>query len=578
LGEPDVLYNVDSDTHYLTLECLVMPSNRRDFLRSASATAALGLLTVPRTSPLFGLVPVDTPPGVTPGDPLLRDLAMRALNAATSAGARYADVRIQDSLRRVTAVGDTRVEFLQLQVKLLLGVRVIANGAWGFASTARLTSDDVERVARAAVAQAKANGSGRADPVALPPTPAIPNGAYTTPIKQDPFAVSFDDTVNLLIAAQEPTHTAAEAQGGKGGAVSLSADVRFLRETQSFASSEGSWIVQTLYSARGLGGGVGVSVVAPDHSDSYGRDMETFYRVSAGYEALTELNLAEAYPRLVEEARQLLHAKEVDVGRYDVVFDGYGVAGLLSASLAPAAELDRVLGYEQDIGTSYLAPPEKVLGGMHLGGPQLTIRADRTQARGRSTVGWDAEGVTPEPFTVVKDGVVVDYFTDREFAPRLASWSASEGRSVHSHGCAWAMNASMIQTICWPNLTMEPDPTGESVEGMIAATKKGLYFAKGVDGSLDPPLMNGMYFSEMVYEITNGKLGPLVKHAAIDARTTELWKSMDRVGSRATVAHTDGSSYKGDPGESYGATISAPAARVTQLKVVNYYRKEGDDA
>jgi TldD protein len=555
-----------------------MPSNRRDFLRSASAAAALGLLTVPRTSPLFGLVPVDTPPGVTPGDPLLRDLAMRALDAAMSAGASYADVRVQDSLLRVTSVTDTKVDYVQLETNLLLGVRVIANGAWGFASTARLTREDVARMAQTAVAQAKANGSGRADPVALAPTPPVPNGEYTTPIKQDAFAVSFDDTVNLLITAQMPTHTAAEAHGGTGGAVSLSANVRFLRDTQSFASSEGSWIVQTLYSARGPNSWVGVSVMAPDHSDSYDRDMETYYMVSAGYEALTELNLAEAYPRLVDEARQLLHAKEVDVGRYDVVFDGYAVAGLLSASLAPAAELDRVLGYEQDLGTSYLAPPEKVLGGMHLGGPKLTIRADRTQARGRSTVGWDAEGVTPEPFTLVNDGVVVDYMTSREFAPRLASWYASQGHPVHSHGCAWAMDASMIQTICWPNLTMEPDPTGESVEALIAATKKGLYFAKGVDSSLDPPLMNGLYLGGMVYEITNGKLGPLVKHAAIDARTTELWKSMDRVGSPGTVVHTDGGSYKGDPPESYGAAISAPAARVTQLAVINYYRKERDES
>jgi len=226
--------------------------------------------------------------------------------------------------------------------------------------------------------------------------------------------------------------------------------------------------------------------MAPDHSDSYGRGMETFYRVSAGYEALTELNLAEAYPRLVEEARQLMHAKEVDVGRYDVVFDGYGVAELLSASLAPAAELDRVLGYEQDVGTSYLAPPEKVLGLMHLGAPALTIRTDRTRPRGMSTGGWDAEGVTPEPFTLVKDGVVVDYFTDREFAsaigqlvceprpPRALAWlCGGECRVGHSDDLLAESHHGA-------------GSHGESVEAMIAATKKGLYFAKGVDESIDP--------------------------------------------------------------------------------------------
>jgi TldD protein len=139
------------------------------------------------------------------------------------------------------------------------------------------------------------------------------------------------------------------------------------------------------------------------------------------------------------------------------------------------------------------------------------------------------------------------------------------------------MDAGVIETIGYPNITVDPAASSATIESLIAATKNGLYFSKGLWASMDPPLMNGMYGGQMVYEITNGKIGALVKHAALTARTTDLWKSADLLGGASTVVDTAAYQYKGDPMEVYFSSVRAPAARIKQVNVINTYRKERDD-
>jgi TldD protein len=543
-------------------------ASRRDFVKSASTAAAFAFAT--RAAPYVrGLAPVPTPPGSTPGDPAIRDLAMRALDAAKAAGATYADVRIQDQAVQKLVVRSGAVLQVQVIDDLFFNVRVIAGGAWGFASTTRLTADDVERAARAAVAQGKANGRGQSTPVVLAPTPPVPNGAYTTPIETDPFTVPVDRTLDMIVSAH-----AGAGKTTSGATLSLGTELTSMRETTSFASTEGSWIVQTLYGT--LLGDIYAAIVSADNSESAFLRLDTNVPVAAGYEAIAGLRLASAYPQLIEETQRQLTAKEVDVGRYDIVFDGHAMAGLISASLAPAFEIDRALGYDQDSGMSYLAPPAKVLGTYHIGGPALTLRANANEPRGLGTKGWDSEGVAADGFTLIKNGVVVDYMTDRTFAPQLASWYGTTGQPVHSHGCTGQDDASHSPVLWWPNLTMEPASRGGTLESLIASTANGLFVGGPMFGLLDAPRMNGLYptgTGNIMRLITNGVLGAPVKHGAVVARTTDLWRSIDAVGGAASVAPFFGMFNKGVPGENGATTISAPAARIKQLNVINTYRK-----
>jgi TldD protein len=94
---------------------------------------------------------------------------------------------------------------------------------------------------------------------------------------------------------------------------------------------------------------------------------------------------------------QKLSAKSVDVGRYDLVLHPSHLWLTIHESVAHPTELDRAMGYEANYaGTSFVAPPEKVLGTLKYGSELMNIRGDRTEVGSLSACGWDDEGVKPE--------------------------------------------------------------------------------------------------------------------------------------------------------------------------------------
>src|SRR5688500_11731578 len=221
-----------------------MTESRRDFLKTAvSTTAALGLAGCTAAAPAPAPTPTPaTSPGPTPsaGDASIRDLAMLALDAARSAGAQYADVRVNRNRNQTVSTRERRVQGLSDSETFGFGVRVLADGAWGFSASSDLTRDEVQRVARQAVAQAKANRRTMKRPVELAPAKVTPNGTWRSDAKVDPFEISIEDKVTLLLAANE-------AALGVKGARFVNSSMFFLREDKTLATSEGTYVVQTIF-------------------------------------------------------------------------------------------------------------------------------------------------------------------------------------------------------------------------------------------------------------------------------------------------------------------------------------------
>src|SRR5690606_39333164 len=173
-----------------------VPMTRREFLRrSAAAAAALPLLGRPEL--LHGLVAPDTT-GPVVQDAARRDLAMRALEAARSAGAGWADVRINTNRNQGISTRERRVTGVSDNVTSGFGVRVLVEGTWGFAASGAVTPDEVVRVARQAVAQARANRAAQRQPVRLAPAEVEPNGVWRSPIRVDPFDIPIEEKVDYL--------------------------------------------------------------------------------------------------------------------------------------------------------------------------------------------------------------------------------------------------------------------------------------------------------------------------------------------------------------------------------------------
>ena len=501
------------------------------------------------------------------GDPQLKALCARALDAARAAGATYADVRFTlTRLEELRFMGTSLWYFAQNEEFAAVGVRALVDGAWGFAASALWTPDEMAHLGREAAVQAKTNAAGGRRKVDLGPPPPVVTGEWSTPIKRDPFSVTTAEKIEVAYAFNEAVArlnlgaTVASAGGGM--------DTLWQRQEKTFASTDGSFVSQTLYSARPS---FSVGVTTP--KGKAGRSSDILQPTAGGFEVVADAPLLDEIPRLVDDALFLVGAVRVIPDRYDVVFDARATAQILAYTVGVASELDRVLGFEANAGgTTYLAPPEEMLGKFAVGPKLLNVKGDRSRPGGLSTVKWDDEGVTPEEYTLVKDGILVDYHTTREVAATLAPWYSKSGRPVRSHGCAAGDDALGFTTLIPPNIEMAAASDGTAFEDLVASLDKGLVVCAG-SVFADRQQLNGEVDGEMVYEVRKGKRTRPISHSEILFRAPDLWKGLEAIGGKDTRIWTGTSVRKGQPSQSYSFGVGAVAARFKKVAVTDNMRK-----
>jgi TldD protein len=532
---------------------------RRHFLGATAAVA--GATVLPRW--LGGQGPLIHVPTVAPtGDPDLASLAARAIDAARAAGATYADVRLtrtQDqrfwgpSLWRE---GDLRA----------VGVRVLVDGRWGFQSSARWTPDEMARLARGAVAQAKGSAAGVSRTVELGQAQPVAAGQWVMPVKYDPFDIPVEEKMDVMNHYMNFTGT--QMHSGLGDFPRM----EFERQAKVFASSDGSSWAQTTYltlSTFGMGYRDQYSLGLPPG----GAPADFLSIAGKGWEAVSESGLLDAMPRLAEEAEQTRHRTPVDIGRYDAVFSAQAMAAMVASTIGTATELDRALGYEANAtGTSYLSDPLAMLGTYRLGSPLLTVTANRSVAGGAATVQWDDEGVGPEEFTLVKDGVLVDYQTTREQAAWLAPYYTKAGRAIRSHGCAGAASAKYLTMQHAPNLRLVPGARDVPFDDLVRGIKRGVAVLS-VEPQMDQQQLNGIGQSAVIRKITNGKLGPYLNNAGLVFRAPDFWKHLTAIGGAASERLFGFERYKGEPSQRVVHSVSAVPGVVTNVAVIDALRR-----
>jgi TldD protein len=317
-----------------------------------------------------------------------------------------------------------------------------------------------------------------------------------------------------------------------------------------------------------------ITAVAPDFSDFQTR-ANMVQPMARGWEYILEQDLVGNAPKWGEEAVQKLRAKPVDVGRYDLVLDPAHLWLTIHEAIGHPTELDRAMGYEANYaGTSFVAPPEKMLGQLRYGPAFLNVQGDRSQEGGLATIGYDDDGVKPEPFLIVKDGMLNDYQTTREQAPWLDWWYAKQGRPVRSHGCANADSWSSVQFQRMPNVSILPGERDLSLDDLVAATDRGILILGDGSFSIDQQRYNAQFGGQLFYEIKGGKIAGMLKDVAYQMRTPDFWNSLDMIGGKASY-RLGGSFFdgKGQPGQSNAVSHGTPPCRFRQVNVINTGRK-----
>jgi TldD protein len=495
-----------------------------------------------------------------------RELTARALDAARWAGASYADVRIQRNRTQSIGTRERQITTFDDAETYGFGVRVLADGAWGFAASRDVNAEEVVRVARQAVAQARANARALTRPVELAPVEAFPDVRWESPMRIDPFGVPVEEKVALLIQANEAAMRVPRARF-------VTTSLFFVREEKVFASTVGSYIAQTLTRTYPV---TTVTAVAEGGSDFQTRQSTDVPPRGLGYEYVVDSDLPARATVWAEEAAAKLTARPVEQGRFDLVLLPTHLRLIIHESIAHPTELDRIMGYEANYaGTSFIHPPHDFLGKFRYGPEIMNVQAERSAPGSLATIGWDDEGVRPDEYLIVKDGILNDLQTTREQAPMLADWYRQTGRPVRSHGNSTAESWSDVQFQRMPNVNLMPHPDRDvPLDELIGGVERGILINGHGSFSIDQQRYNGQFGGQVAWEIRNGRKGEMLRDVAYQIRTPDFWNSMDLVGGPSTywVGGTffDG---KGEPSQLNAVSHGSPAARFRQVNVINTGRR-----
>lgn len=476
------------------------------------------------------------------------EVVQRAVEAARAAGAGYADARVVTEETESLTVRNQEMEGIDRSRSEGVGIRVLVDGRWGFAATARTDEAEVERTAARAVAIARAAARLPMEPVALAPVEPA-RASWSTQVLEDPFTVPLDEKIALLM------ETSRRGQQVKG-VTFAEANLDFFRRRTEFASTEGAAIEQTVTHSGG-----GMEIVAIADGQMQRRSFPNSFRGhirAAGYEHIRALGLTDEAERVGEEAVALLSAPECPAGETTLVLDSNQVILQVHESVGHALELDRVLGMEEAYaGTSFVGLGDR--GRLRYGSPLVSITADATLAGGLGSFGYDDEGVPAQRVPLVDEGIFVNFLSSRETAPVL-------GPDARSTGAMRADGWAALPLIRMTNISLEPG-TGTLAE-IIGDTKDGIYMTTNTSWSIDDKRVNFQFGCEAAWRIRDGRLAEMLRNPTYTGITTEFWGSCDAVGGREdwTVWGTPNCG-KGQPPQVARVGHGAPPARFRGVRV-----------
>ena len=493
---------------------------------------------------------------------------------ADTAGASYCDVRIGRYLNQAIITREDKVQNVSNGESAGVGVRVIVNGAWGFAATHQSTTDGVAAAVANAVAIARANARIQTRPVQLAPVTGVGEVSWQTPIRKNAMAVPIKDKVELLLAVN--------AAAINAGANFFNSTLFLVNEQKYFASSDGSYIDQDIHriwlpftataidkssgkfrTRAGLSAPMGMGYEFLD-ADPSGR-----YELPGGvvgyghsYDPVADAIAA------ARQAREKLTAPSVKPGKYDLVLDPSNLFLTIHENVGHPLELDRVLGYEANYAGTSFATLDKREQGFRWGSDIVNFFADKTQPGSLGAVGYDDEGVKTRRWDLVRDGTLVNYMATRDEVHIL-------GENA-SHGCSYADSWKSVQFQRMANVSLAPGKQPLTPAQMVKDVENGIYIHGRGSYSIDQQRYNAQFGGQLYYQIKNGEITGMVEDAAYQIRTPEFWNACsaicDERDFRLGGSFFDG---KGQPSQVSAVSHGSATTRFDGINIINTARSLG---
>lgn len=479
-----------------------------------------------------------------------------ALSAAKNAGASHVDVRIERVRTGSLQLRDAHPETQSDDTVTGVGVRVIVNGAWGFASAPEISPEVAKNLALTAVSIAKTSKPLSTEEVILASEPVYGGRTWVSEYEIDPFSISDElkiarlaELSNKLLLSSTVNHA--------------SAHTMYVKEQKFYADSYGTSTTQQRVRVQAKIDAISVG--------EHGFESMRTLAQPAGYGWEWMDNKVYDWDTEIDELPSLLAEKvkapSVEAGKYDLLIHPSNLFLTIHESIGHATELDRAIGYEANYAGTSFATPEK-LGNLKYGSALMNITGDRVTPHGLSTIGFDDEGVAAQQWDIVKDGILVGYQLDRRIAARV-------GRD-RSNGCAFADSAAHVPIQRMPNVSLRANPDGLDLNGLIAGVEDGILIKGDKSWSIDMQRYNFQFTGQQFHRIKNGKIVGQVKDVAYQATTTDFWGAMRTVGGPST--YELGGAFncgKGQPGQAAAVSHGCPAAVFEQINVLNTVAEAG---
>lgn len=514
---------------------------RRAFLGTSAAFAAQ-LFSAPQGS---------TEPGAD-----LEKLADAALREAKKLKATYCDIRIgryrdqRISLRANSdrATGRTlEVPGVSENSSFGFGVRVIVNGAWGFASSPIVTPEEIVRITGEAATIARANASIQPRPIQLAPTKAYKD-RWVSPYEVDPFDVPAEDKIELL-------HKVVAAIKKDKRVFSGTANLDFRSEDKYFASSEGSSIQQFVLQTFG-----GASATAVDFQKALSKQRNYQpTQLSSGYEYVAKMNMAENAERIREEVIEHLSAPPVKPGKKDLILMPSHLMLTIHESVGHPTELDRALGYEANYaGTSYITPATI---GKRIASDTVTFYGDKTYPQALATCGYDDDGVKTTKFPIIENGIFKHFQTTRDQAHLVGE--------TESRGCSYGDSWATVAFQRMPNVWLAPGKPDTTLDDLIGGVDDGVLIEGRGSYSIDQQRYNFQFGGDAFWEVKGGKKRGMISRVSYQARTPDFWQACDATAGPAYWQQfgTSGDA-KGEPTQINAMSHGCSPTRFRQINVI----------
>lgn len=476
-------------------------------------------------------------------------LSQIALSQCRNLGAKYADVRIEKIEDENISVSKGTVDPIEHTISSGIGIRVIKDGAWGFAATDNLSESSIRSKAKLAVEIAEASALVNKSPVELSPLKSA-KGQYESSYEVDPFAISLDEKISFLLEIDNTIATL----GGGNNINSRDCFAGFRKRHKYFASSEGADISQTLIHT-----GAGLSLgMMKSHRERYERSFPSSsgQHESKGYELLKELKMKEAIPRLIEEIKMLESAEKCPAKETTLLLSGDQVSLQMHESIGHALELDRVFGSERNFSGISFATPEN-LNKLKYASDIVTVTSDPTVPHGLSSYGYDDEGVPAYPAELIKDGILVNYLSSRETAARIGKVSTAAMRAN-----SW----SNVPIVRITNINLAPGD--KSFERLLSEIDDGIYMDTVKSWSIDDERKYFQFGCEIGWLIEGGKLGAPIKNPTYSGCTTDFWNKCTGIANRDSYRIWGTPNCgKGQPGQNARTAQGASPARFEGIEI-----------